>query len=140
MIKKLVLIWLLCVATAWCALAAPPPYKQLPGYHLHNQCYWFSVAFEKACTEANIPAVRLTFDWGALGTTGRHCVVLFRDGGDLWLMDNQMSAPRLVKTALATDLAILKRTGFDDAYQMVSNVTLEPIAPRTLAELFPSWL
>jgi hypothetical protein len=113
-----------------------PNWRALPDWHVKDHCYPFSKDFSAACNNAGIPAVRLTYDWCyASGEGDRHCVVLFKWAGSLWLMDNMHSKPWQVKGG-ATDLAILKRHAVG-ARRMVDPVTLNPRTPRTMAELFP---
>jgi len=139
--RHLDILWLAAFSalTLWmCGAfgAELPAYRTLPGWHKTDQCYPFSRAFVDACNDSGVPAVRLTYDWRhADGTSGRHCVVLFKHRSVLWLMDNQHSKPWKV-TGGETDLAILRRHTCG-AYRMVNIVTLNPRAPQTLAELFP---
>jgi hypothetical protein len=136
--KHLILIWLACVALAYTALAAPPPYRDLPGWRKQNWCAPFAEAFEKRCNEAGTPAVRLTYDWGlADGRHGRHVVVLFKDAGQLWLMDNEHLKPWGPAKG-ASDLEILKRHVNTPVVNMVNNEALSPAAARALANLFPN--
>lgn len=135
--KKLVLIWLLCVASAWCALAAPPPYQNLPGWRKKDQCAPFAEAFEAKCNASGVPAVRLTYDWSApSGAEGRHVVVLFKDGGELWLMDNEHLKPWRVAPGYKTDLEVMRHNA-PYVVSMVNNISLATAQPRTLEELFP---
>lgn len=135
MTRKLILIWFLCVAAAWCALAAPPAHKGLPGWRKKHQCYPFSVAFTDACREAGLPVVRLTYDWKSpTGEEFRHCVVLFRDEGRLWLMDNEHLKPwGPVKGT--TDLEVVKKFTATGAHNMVDNVTLDARESRRIEDI-----
>lgn len=108
----------------------------MPDWHVRRHCYAFSHDFTDACNRSGTPAVRLTYDWRtASGQGDRHCVVLFKRDGKLWLMDNEHDKP-WGPVRGATDLAILRRHAHGTR-EMINNVTLMPRPPQTLEQLFP---
>jgi hypothetical protein len=142
--KKLILIWLLCVATAWCALAAPPPsFKHLPHYMKHNQCDPFSKEAVRMLHKRGIPAHRITYGWSQFGgARDFHAAVLFQWEGKFYFMDNARMGPRPV--AGKTDLGCVNRITPDwQTMCWMVNEENERVAPRKMADLFapaPEWM
>lgn len=142
--KKLVLIWLLCVATAWCALAAPPPsFKHLPDYMVPMHCDPFSKAAVAMLHKQGIPAHRITYGWSQFGgARGAHAAVLFQWEGKFYFMDNARMAPREV--AGKTDLGCVRHITSDwQTFVWMDNDYNERVPPRKMSDLFapaPAWM
>lgn len=142
--KKLLLIWALCVATAWCALAAPPPsFRHLPDYMVHMHCDPFSKDALRMLQRQGVPAHRIVFGWQQFGgKRSHHAAVLFQWEGKYYFMDNERMAPRPV--AGKTDWGCVNRM-CGDFYTMcwMVNDYHERRAPRKMSDLFapqPAWM
>lgn len=143
--RKLILIWLLSVATAYAALAGSPPpsFKQLPDYMVHMHCEPFSWSALRMLHSRGIPAHRIVFGWQqAGGKRSYHAAVLFQWEGRFYFMDNERQSPRLV--AGKTDLGCVNRM-CGDFYTMCWMVDdyHDRQAPRKISEIFapaPAWM
>lgn len=141
--RKLILIWLLCVAAAWCAQAAPPPsFKHLKDYMVRNHCEPFAEDALRLLHKRGVPARRILYRWSSGGYTDLHAAVLFQWEGRTYFMDNARMKPRHVVGK--TDLGCVNRIT-DDFYThcwMVDDYG-KRTAPRKISDLFapaPEWM
>lgn len=142
--KKLYLIWLLCVTSVWCALAAPPPsFKHLPHYMVPMHCDAFSKEAVRMLHQRGIPAHRICYGWQQFGgLRSFHAAVVFQWQGQFYFMDNDRMGPRRV--AGKTDLGCVNRIS-GDIYTTcwMVNEANERVAPRLMSDLFapaPDWM